>query len=131
MDLLFQKAKEVSEKSYSPYSHFKVGSALKAASGTIYIGTNVENASYSLAQCAEGAAITAMVAGGDREISEILVYCDSGNVDLLCTPCGACRQKIREFATPQTKIYLSTKNGVQKTVTIEDLLPLSFGPENL
>lgn len=131
MDILLQKAKEVSEKSYSPYSHFKVGAALKAASGAIYIGTNVENASYPLAQCAEGSAITAMIAGGDREISEILVYSDSGNTDMLCTPCGGCRQKIREFSTPETKIYLSTKKGVEKIVTIEDLLPLSFGPDNL
>lgn len=128
IDEMLSAARDAMDKAYVPYSHFRVGAVIKAASGKIYAGCNVENASYPVGSCAEQSAISAMIMGGDTLIEEIVVM---GNGEHLVSPCGACRQRIREFSTPQTKIHICDKNGVRKTVALSELLPLSFGPENL
>jgi cytidine deaminase len=116
------------QNAYAPYSNFQVGSAILSANGKTYSGANVENAAYPLGCCAEASAISAMVRDGEQQIAEIVVV---GKGDNLVTPCGGCRQKIREFATPETRIHVCDPKGLRKTYRIEQLLPDSFGPENL
>lgn len=125
---LFEAAAAVQAKAYAPYSAFKVGAALLSTSGAVYHGVNVENAAYPVGTCAEAAAIAAMVAGGDHAIEAIVVI---GDGDLLVTPCGGCRQRLREFARPDTPIHIAGPQGVRATFTLNDLLPHSFGPDNL
>ena len=125
---LFAAARAAMERAYAPYSKFQVGAAILAENGQIYSGCNVENAAYPVGSCAEAGAIAAMVQGGARQIREIAVI---GSGDLLCTPCGGCRQRIREFAAPETKIHVCGPEGLRQTFTRDELLPASFGPENL
>ncbi len=125
---LFEKARAALKHSYSPYSRFPVGCSLKTASGKYYTGANIENASYSVTLCAEAVAIAQMVHQGEKKIAEIFVI---GNGDALCTPCGACRQRIREFAPDDTLIHIGDPNGHRATFTLGELLPHSFGPHNL
>ena len=125
---LFDAAHAAQARAYAPYSHFLVGAALRGASGAIYSGCNVENAAYPQGACAETGAILAMVNAGERRIAEILVI---GDGEDLCTPCGGCRQRIREFAAPDTPVHIAGPSGVRATFTLEQLLPSSFGPENL
>jgi cytidine deaminase len=113
---------------YAPYSGFAVGAAIRAADGSLYAGANVENAAYPQGQCAEASAIGAMIAAGGRRIGEMVVLADGA---ALCSPCGGCRQRIREFAEPGTRIHLCGPEGLRRTVTLGELLPLAFGPENL
>ena len=120
---LFQTAKEASLNSYSPYSKFPVGAAILADDSNIYKGCNVENISYPVGTCAESGAIAAMICGGGKKIIEMVVFAPT---DKLISPCGACRQRIKEFADKQTTIHLADKNGIQKSFTIEELLPFSF-----
>ncbi len=128
VDRLFDAAKAAREMAYVPYSRFKVGSAILADDGQIYAGCNVENAAYPSGTCAEAGAIAAMVLGGGTAIQEMLVI---GDGPLPCTPCGNCRQRIREFAKPGTPVHVAGLTGVQQSFTLEALLPASFGPENL
>lgn len=121
---LLKSAKEVRENAYAPYSNFKVGSALRAGSGAIYVGCNVENASYPVGTCAEAGAIAAMVAAGETEIHEILVIAHSQKPT---PPCGACRQKIAEFANPDTTVVMTTMEGATLSMLVRDLLPGAFG----
>lgn len=125
---LFDLALEAMENAYAPYSRFHVGSAIRTPSGRLFSGANVENAAYPEGCCAEASAISAMIRAGEREIKEIAVV---GRGDALVTPCGGCRQKILEFASASTAIYICGSNGLRKTFTIEELLPASFGPHNL
>lgn len=129
-ELMAQKAWEIMQNAYSPYSKYKVGACVEAEDGTLFTGCNVENASYSLTKCAEANAITTMVAAGKKRIKSIAVM---GSGKELCTPCGACRQIIREFANQNIPIYLcdSQTKKVAKTTTLAELLPLSFGPDHL
>ncbi len=127
-DQLLEAARVVQRNAHVPYSHFPVGAAIRAASGNVYVGCNVENAAYPEGLCAEGGAIAAMVAGGDREIDTIVTVCDG---EMLSTPCGGCRQKIREFATASTVVRAAGPAGFITDYTMADLLPDSFGPENL
>lgn len=113
---------------YAPYSRFAVGAAIRADDGRLYAGANVENAAYPQTQCAEATAIGAMVSAGGKRIAEMVVLADG---DALCTPCGGCRQRIREFADPGTPIHLCGPEGIRRTVTLGELLPLSFGPDTL
>jgi cytidine deaminase len=115
-------------KAYAPYSRFAVGAALRGGSGAIYAGCNVENAAYPQGCCAEASAISAMVMGGETRIVEAAV---AGTGDKLVTPCGGCRQRIREFAGDDVKIHICGPEGLRETVTLGALLPLSFGPDNL
>jgi cytidine deaminase len=125
---LFEAAKAAQAKAYAPYSRFNVGAAILAPSGAIYPGCNVENAAYPQGACAETGAISAMALGGERRIAEILVI---GDGEALVTPCGGCRQRIREFAAPDTPIHIAGPDGVRATFTLDQLLPESFGPEHL
>jgi cytidine deaminase len=125
---LFDAAVAAQAKSYSPYSKFKVGAAIRTSRGTIYAGCNIENAAYPQGTCAEASAIAMMVSAGEREIVEVLTVCDG---ELLGTCCGGCRQKIREFATVTTPIYACGPEGLRRTFTLDELLPFSFGPEHL
>ena len=116
------------DKAYAPYSNFHVGAVIVSTDGNFHNGCNVENAAYPLGVCAEGGAISAMVQQGDREIADIYIM---GSGDELVTPCGGCRQKIREFSSNKTNIHVCGPEGVRKSFTIENLLPFSFGPDNL
>jgi cytidine deaminase len=125
---LFAAAVAAMERAYAPYSKFQVGAAILAGNGQIYSGCNVENAAYPNGSCAETGAIAAMVRDGAQEIREVVVI---GRGDLMCTPCGGCRQRIREFAAPEAKIHVCGPEGLRRTFTCDELLPASFGPENL
>jgi len=120
---LFEAAREAMGKAYAPYSKFPVGAAIRAEDGKVYVGANIENLSFPQGWCAEPTAIGAMVMGGGRRITEIAVIAEKL---ALCPPCGGCRQKIAEFAGPDTRVYLCDEQGVQKTMTMEELLPFSF-----
>jgi len=125
---LFDAAVTAMNRAYAPYSNFPVGAAVRAASGTVYAGCNVENAAYPQGWCAEASAIAAMVSAGEREIVEVLTVCRS---ELVGTCCGGCRQKLREFADLSVPIYACGPDGIRATFTLDDLLPHSFGPEHL
>ena len=122
---LVKAALEARKKSYSPYSKYKVGAAVLGASGKIYAGTNVENASYGLTICAERSAIFNAVSSGEKAIKAIAVTEH---------PCGACRQVINEFAKPNTPVYIARiKNGkpAADEYKLKDYLPFPFGPGSL
>lgn len=125
---LLAAAIAVQANAHVPYSRFPVGAAILTPSGRIHVGCNVENAAYPQGWCAEASAIGAMVAAGERRIEAILTVCPG---DRLGTSCGGCRQKIREFAGPATRIHAAGPGGVRRTYTMDELLPDSFGPENL
>lgn len=128
LDALFAVAKAAQSRAYAPYSRFKVGAAILADDGRIYPGCNVENAAYPVGACAEAGAISAIVAGGALAIRAILVIGDGPE---LVTPCGACRQRIREFAQPETPIVIAGPEGIRARFSLAELLPASFGPANL
>jgi cytidine deaminase len=120
---LLAAATEVRENAYAPYSRFKVGAAIRAASGRIYSGCNVENVAYPEGTCAEAGAIAAMVAAGETVIEEVLVIADSPDP---VPPCGGCRQKIAEFAAQSVTVTLCTTDGASRSMTVADLLPGVF-----
>ena len=125
---MFKAAKNVRKKAHVPYSKFKVGAALLTENNKIIIGCNVENAAYPQSQCAEASAVGNLVSQGYKSIKEVLVV---GSGKLLCSPCGACRQRIREFASLKTPVHICNIYGHLKTSTLGELLPDSFGPQNL
>jgi cytidine deaminase len=128
LDELFEAAKIIQAKAYAPYSRFKVGAAIMTPGGRIFTGCNVENAAYPVGSCAEAGAISAMIAAGENCISAIVVMGEGEN---LVTPCGGCRQRIREFASPDTPIHVAGPQGIRKSFTLDELLPFSFGPDHL
>jgi cytidine deaminase len=121
-------ALDVMGRAYAPYSGFPVGAVLRGANGKLYAGCNVENAAYPQSTCAEVAAIASMVADGERRIVEAVVV---GKGEALVAPCGGCRQSLREFASDAMPIHLCGPEGVRRTVTLGELLPMAFGPGNL
>jgi cytidine deaminase len=123
MSSLLHAATQVRERAYAPYSRFKVGAAIRSASGTIHVGCNVENAAYPQGTCAEGGAISAMIAAGETEIAEILVIADCPSP---VPPCGGCRQKIAEFAGSDVQVTMCTTSGKSMSMSVADLLPGSF-----
>ena len=125
---LIRLATEARDKAYAPYSNHPVGAALVTDTGKVFVGCNVENAAYPLGSCAEQSAISAMVLGGGRVIRELVVV---GPTDDPCVPCGGCRQRIREFATKDTVIHSCNERGRLLTMTMDELLPKPFGPDNL
>lgn len=134
LDDLFAEALAIRDRAYAPYSRFKVGAAIRGAGGGVYAGCNVENAAYPQGACAETGAIAAMVAAGERRIAEIAVlgWTDANpTAPGLTTPCGGCRQRIREFAGPDARIHVFGPEGLRRSFTLAELLPESFGPENL
>jgi cytidine deaminase len=129
LNKLIEAASEAYQNAYAPYSHFPVGSAVLDENDNVYVGCNVENAAYPSGSCSEEQAIGNMVVGGGRTIRDIVII---GRSDELITPCGACRQRIREFADSDTRIHIChMDDGLQRSFTIDELLPYSFGPENL
>jgi cytidine deaminase len=125
---LHDAAIDAQRQAHCPYSDYPVGAAIRTPSGHIFSGCNVENASFPEGTCAEAGAIAAMVAAGERVIVDIVTVTDS---DVPGTPCGGCRQRIREFARPDTRIHAISTAGVSITSTMAGLLPDSFGPEQL
>jgi len=118
---LIEAAEAALKYSYSPYSHYRVGAAVKTTDGKIFDGCNIENASYSLTICAERVAIFKAVSEG-KSITEIAVVVDDKHMP---SPCGACRQVISELA-PEAVLHLATKNGQYQHYTIKELLPMAF-----
>ncbi len=125
---LFDAALAAHANAYAPYSKYPVGAAVRSASGKVYAGCNVENAAYPQGWCAEASAIAAMVSAGERKIVTVLTI-SSGPLTGSC--CGGCRQKIREFAEVTVPIHSCGPEGLRRSFTLEELLPVSFGPENL
>lgn len=125
---LLAAAQAARARAYAPYSKFSVGAAIRGKSGAIFAAGNVENAAYPVGTCAEAGAISAMIAGGEQRIAEILV-CGPGPEPV--TPCGACRQRIREFAGPATPIHAAGPGGIAASFTLGELLPHAFGPGHL
>jgi cytidine deaminase len=117
-------ARRALANAHAPYSRFRVGACVRATSGRLYAGCNVENASYPVTQCAEATAIGAMVAAGDREIVEALVVTEGAEP---CAPCGRCRQQLAEFARAGVPVHLCGPEGLRVTTTLGELLPLAFG----
>lgn len=129
IEKLILQASSAYHNAYAPYSQFGVGSAILDEHGHIYNGCNVENAAYPSGSCAEEQAIGAMIVNGGRVIKEIVVI---GISDEMLTPCGACRQRIREFADEDTLIHIChIDHGLQKSFKVDELLAYSFGPNNL
>jgi cytidine deaminase len=128
LDQLFQAAKAAKSQAYAPYSKFHVGAAILGGDGKIYAGCNVENAAYPSGTCAEAGAIAEMILGGAKKITAVMVI---GDGDQLCTPCGNCRQRLREFAGSETPVHIADDKSIRQSFTLAELLPFSFGPENL
>jgi len=130
---LIDKAIGMLAYSYAPYSHFHVGAALLGRSGRIYTGCNVENAAYGVSNCAERTALFKAVSEGEREFSAIAIAGGlNGVMEGTCSPCGICRQALREFCDPLTfRVILPSADGTVKIYLLEELLTESFGPENL
>jgi homotetrameric cytidine deaminase len=122
-DLLLRAADVAMRNAYAPYSRFKVGAALRASSGAVYSGANVENAAYPQGQCAEASAMGALVAAGESEITAVAVVAERLEI---CPPCGGCRQRLAELARPDTPVHLGRPGGELRTYTVGELLPLSF-----
>jgi cytidine deaminase len=121
-------ARAAREKAYAPYSKFLVGAAVLDEHGNIHAGCNVENAAYPQGVCAEASALSVMIMNGGRKAKAVVVV---GIADSPVTPCGGCRQKLREFAAPDTPVWVANAEGVLLSLTLEQLLPHSFGPEHL
>lgn len=134
---MLELAQGARKNAHAPYSKFRVGACVKSGSGKFYVGCNCENASYPVGLCAEASAIAAMVAAGEREIAEILVFGAPASGEAwseLVTPCGACRQRIAEFGHEGTRIHAASigESGqatVQRSFTLGELLPFAFGLE--
>ncbi|MCW5707305.1 cytidine deaminase [Shinella sp.] len=123
---LFEAARAAMAFAHAPYSKFPVGAAIRAEDGRIYAGANIENLSFPQGWCAEPTAISHMIMAGNKKIVEMAVIAEKLP---LCPPCGGCRQKIAEFATARTPIYLCDETGVKKTMTMEELLPHGFATD--
>lgn len=128
IDDLLAAAAAARAQAYAPYSHFAVGAALLDDTGRIHAGCNVENAAYPQSQCAEASAIGQMALAGGRRLKAVLVLADASRP---ITPCGGCRQRLHEFGSADTVVYVANPQGVQQTFTLGELLPASFGPEHL
>jgi homotetrameric cytidine deaminase len=120
---LLTAADAVMRNAYAGYSDFRVGAALRTPSGAVHVGANVENAAYPQGQCAEASAIGAMVAAGEQQISAVAVVAEKLEV---CPPCGGCRQRLSEFASADTPVYLGRPDGPLHATTMGELLPLAF-----
>lgn len=124
---LVERALEMRRFSYAPYSHFRVGAALECEDGSVYTGCNVENAAYGSSLCAERTALVKAVSQGRRRFVRLAVAGDSADY---CWPCGACRQMLREFGT-DLEVLAANREGAYVAISLEELLPHSFGPETL
>ena len=124
---LVELAKEAAKNSYSPYSHFAVGAAIKTKSGKIYTGCNVENGAFTPSCCAERTAFVKAISEGEKEFEEIaIVGGQDGKFTHYCTPCGVCRQFMNEFCDPNFKVTLGKDGDSNKTYELAEMLPLAF-----
>ncbi len=129
MDSMIEAALAARERAHAPYSRFRVGAALLCERGIVHAGCNVENAAYPEGTCAEAGAVAAMVLSGSRRIRAVVVAGDGGAP---CTPCGGCRQKMREFADPAMPVRMVDASGTVLLVcSLGELLPHAFGPDLL
>lgn len=128
IERLLEAARAAQQRAHAPYSRFQVGAAVLDEQGRVHAGCNVENAAYPLGTCAEAGAIAALVANGGQRVVALLVV---GEGDNLVTPCGGCRQRLREFTPADAPIHLADMERVRRTTSLAELLPLSFGPESL
>lgn len=133
---MIKKAEEARERAYAPYSHFSVGAALLCRDGSIYQGCNVENAAYTPTNCAERTAVFKAVSEGKREFAAIAVLGgkegERPSEQTWCSPCGVCRQVLMEFVDPKKFLVIMGRDEVDyRVITLEELLPLGFGPQNL
>jgi cytidine deaminase len=126
--IMFEEAKKAREKAYTPYSNFKVGVALRTKDGKVYHGCNIENAAYSMCNCAERTALFSAYAKGDRDFDLLVVVADTNRP---VPPCGACRQVISELCNPDMKVILTNVKGDFEEMTVKELLPGAFSPEDL
>lgn len=121
-------AMDVQSNAHAPYSNFKVGAAIRGASGAIYVGCNVENVAYPEGTCAEAGAISAMVAAGETVLTEVYVVADA---QMPVTPCGGCRQKLAEFGVGDVPVTMATRAGTEEMTTLATLLPGSFNAAHM
>ncbi|WP_029011219.1 cytidine deaminase [Azospirillum halopraeferens] len=126
---LVAAARAAMANAHAPYSMFPVGAAIHTDSGRVFVGANVENAAYPQGQCAEASAIGAMVTAGERRIRRVVVMGGKAGDGALCTPCGGCRQRLREFAAPGVPVHVCGPEGLRRTFTLGELLPHAFGPD--
>ncbi|MCD8342601.1 MAG: cytidine deaminase [Clostridiales bacterium] len=126
-EALIEQARAMLPLAYAPYSGFPVGAALECADGTVYTGCNVENAAYGSSLCAERTALVKAVSEGRRSFTRLVVI---GDTEDFCTPCGACRQMLYEFA-PNLTVYMANRQGDYLTASLGELLPHGFGPAAL
>ncbi|WP_306006347.1 cytidine deaminase [Aquicoccus porphyridii] len=125
---LLDAARAVRDNAHAPYSRFKVGVAIRAASGAVHVGCNVENVSYPEGTCAEAGAIAAMIAAGDTELTEVAVIADA---PAPVPPCGGCRQRLAEFGAGTVRVTMATTRGETLTMTIAELLPGAFDQSHM
>ncbi|WP_396105205.1 cytidine deaminase [Cytobacillus firmus] len=128
IDQLIHEAKIARDRAYVPYSKFKVGAALLSSDGQVFHGCNIENAAYSMCNCAERTALFKAYSDGVKSFSAIAVVADT---DRPVPPCGACRQVISELCPPEMKVVLTNLKGDIRELTVEELLPGAFSPEDL
>ncbi len=126
--ILLQKAQDVLQHAYCPYSSFPVAACVETPSGNLYAAVNVENACYNLGTCAETNAIAQMISQGETNISQILILTPT---NIVTSPCGGCRQRIAEFAQADASVHLCSTNGKHEVHTIGELIPAAFGPNNM
>ena len=124
---MIHMAKAVMLNAYSPYSNFQVGACVRTSNDDYFAGCNVENVSYGLTLCAEASALAALISSGNKRIVEVAVVCSSNN---FCSPCGACRQRLAEFASPDTPVHMTNAEGEHLTVLLGDLLPQPFNQQH-
>ena len=133
-DELVSFALRARKHAYTPYSHWAVGAALLTKGGKVYEGCNIENAAYTPTNCAERTAFFKAVSEGEREFAAIAIVggCETEEPEKICAPCGVCRQVMMEFCDPETfRVILGTKDGVELSQTLKEMLPYGFGPEVL
>ena len=130
-DALFAAARAVRRNAHAPYSGFAVGAAVLDERGRIHAGCNVENAAYPQGWCAETSAIAALIAAGGKRVRAVAVCGVAGGADAPVTPCGGCRQKLREFAADDCPVWAVDLSAVRGQFTLGELLPHGFGPDHL
>jgi cytidine deaminase len=124
-------ALEVRRHAYVPYSRFPVSACIRSESGRLFVGVNVDNASFPETACAEANAIGAMIAAGDRKVAAVLIVGGRDNDASLCVPCGGCRQRLSEFAAPTSMVYVCSPDGLRQSFEFQQLMPHAFGASQL
>src|ERR1700741_3923875 len=125
LEPMLELARQALANAHAPYSRFRVGAGVRSASGRLYAGCHLQNASYPGTQRAEATAIGAMVPAGERQIVEVVIVTEGAEPT---PPCGRCRQQLAEFASPPTRVHLCGPEGVRLSATLGELLPMAFGP---